>query len=64
MQAEQEDCGAQFQPVVQLQEVEVVSGEEDEDTWLDYKCKLYRIDGAEWKERGLGQVRPRAAAAL
>ena len=36
--------------------MEVVSGEEDEDMWLDYRCKLYRIDGQEWKERGLGQV--------
>lgn len=55
-QADQEECGAEFQPVVKLEEVEVFSGEEGEDMWLDYKCKLYRLDGQEWKERGLGQV--------
>jgi Ran-binding protein 1 len=45
--------------VVQLDEVEVKSGEEDEDVLLDVKCKLYRFvqEANEWKERGVGQSR-------
>jgi Ran-binding protein 1 len=58
-QAEEEDCSAEFQPIVQLQEVETVSGEEAENILTDFKCKLYRFDhdAGEWKERGVGQVR-------
>lgn len=57
--AEEEECSAEFQPIVQLQEVETVSGEEAENILGDFKCKLYRFDhgAGEWKERGIGQVR-------
>ena len=33
--AEEEDCSAEFQPIVQLQEVETVSGEEAENILTD-----------------------------
>mmetsp|Transcript_11006 Transcript_11006/g.30181 ORF Transcript_11006/g.30181 Transcript_11006/m.30181 type:complete len:254 (-) Transcript_11006:383-1144(-) len=57
--APEEECQAEFKPVVQLDEVETSTGEEDEDALLELKCKLYRYDGAsnEWKERGLGVVK-------
>jgi len=57
--APEEECQAEFKPIVQLQEVETNTGEEDEDATLELKCKLYRFDagGNEWKERGLGMVR-------
>ena len=57
--APEEECQAEFKPIVQLQEVETNTGEEDEDATLELKCKLYRFDagGNEWKERGLGAVR-------
>lgn len=57
--APEEECQAEFKPIVQLQEVETNTGEEDEDAVLELKCKLYRFDasGNEWKERGLGSVR-------
>ena len=44
---------------MQLDEVEVKSGEEEEDVLLDVKCKLYRFvqETNEWKERGVGQSR-------
>ena len=44
---------------MQLEEVEVKSGEEDEEVLLDVKCKLYRFvqETNEWKERGVGQSR-------
>lgn len=44
---------------MQLDEVEVKSGEEDEEVLLDVKCKLYRFvqETNEWKERGVGQSR-------
>ncbi|GBF89434.1 RAN binding protein [Raphidocelis subcapitata] len=55
----EEECQAEFKPVVQLDEVETSTGEEDEDCIIDLKCKLYRFDSNnnEWKERGIGQVR-------
>ena len=55
--ADEEECAAEFAPVVQLDEVEVKSGEEDEVVLLDVKCKLYRFvqEANEWKERGVGQ---------
>jgi len=55
----EEECQADFKPVVQLEEVETSTGEEDEESLLELKCKLYRFDtgGQEWKERGVGHVR-------
>lgn len=57
--AGEEECQAEFKPVVQLDEVEVSTGEEDEEPLFDAKCKLYRFDNdaGEWKERGVGQGR-------
>ena len=54
-----DECQAEFKPVVQLAEVETVSGEEAEEALCDVKSKLYRFDhsSGEWKERGVGQVR-------
>ena len=54
-----EECQAEFEPLVQLDKVEVKSGEEEEEALLAYKAKLYRYDtaGSEWKERGIGQCR-------
>lgn len=34
-EAPEEECAAEFQPVVQLEEVEVATGEEDEDCLVD-----------------------------
>lgn len=57
--AAEEECKAEFKPLVQLEEVEVKSGEEEEAALFDAKCKLYRFDNesSEWKERGVGQAR-------
>ncbi|GAB4859267.1 Ran-binding protein 1 b [Ancistrocladus abbreviatus] len=57
--AEDEDTGAQVAPIVKLEEVAVTTGEEDEDSILDLKAKLYRFDkdGNQWKERGAGTVK-------
>lgn len=57
--AQEEECAAEFKPVVQLDEVEVSTGEEDETALFDFKCKLYRFDNdaGEWKERGVGQAK-------
>ncbi|KQK06787.1 ran-binding protein 1 homolog b [Brachypodium distachyon] len=56
---EEEDTGAQVAPIVRLEEVAVTTGEEDEDSLLDMKAKLYRFDkdGNQWKERGTGTVK-------
>ncbi|EFN56683.1 hypothetical protein CHLNCDRAFT_144572 [Chlorella variabilis] len=57
--AGEEECKAEFKPIVQLDEVEVSTGEEEEEALFDAKCKLYRYDNdaGEWKERGVGQGR-------
>ncbi|OIV91411.1 hypothetical protein TanjilG_02029 [Lupinus angustifolius] len=56
---DEEDTGAQVAPIVRLEEVSVTTGEENEDTILDLKSKLYRFDkdGNQWKERGAGTVK-------
>lgn len=55
----EEECQAEFKPVVQLDEVETSTGEEEETSLLELKCKLYRFDTGsnEWKERGIGFVK-------
>jgi Ran-binding protein 1 len=58
--AAQEECKAEFAPVIALpDEVETVTGEEEEATIYEIKAKLYRYDTekAEWKERGLGVMK-------
>ncbi|KAM0848777.1 hypothetical protein ACQ4PT_054163 [Festuca glaucescens] len=57
--AGEEDTGAQVAPIVRLEEVAVTTGEEDEDSLVDMKAKLYRFDkdGNQWKERGTGTVK-------
>ncbi|KAF6149727.1 hypothetical protein GIB67_017460 [Kingdonia uniflora] len=56
---EEEDTGAQIAPIIRLEAVAVTTGEEEEDTLLDLKAKLYRFDkeGNQWKERGAGTVK-------
>lgn len=58
-QTEEDECQAEFKPIVQLQEIETATGEEEEICWADFKCKLYRFDNdaGEWKERGVGQIK-------
>ena len=49
-----------FKPVVPLpEEIEVITGEEDEDILFEDRAKLFRFsdDSKEWKERGLGQAK-------
>jgi Ran-binding protein 1 len=48
-----------FEPVVKLQQVEVKTLEEDEETVFKMRAKLFRFDKdtSEWKERGTGDVR-------
>eukprot|EP00240_Pyramimonas_obovata_P016181 CAMPEP_0118921134 /NCGR_PEP_ID=MMETSP1169-20130426/509_1 /TAXON_ID=36882 /ORGANISM="Pyramimonas obovata, Strain CCMP722" /LENGTH=271 /DNA_ID=CAMNT_0006861803 /DNA_START=186 /DNA_END=1001 /DNA_ORIENTATION=- len=55
----QEECKADFAPIVQLDVVDVVTGEESEDVLHEVKAKLYRFDSekSEWKERGLGIIK-------
>ncbi len=50
-----------FKPLVKLSEVEVKTGEEDEDAVFKQRCKLYRFDNntKEWKEKGTGEIKVR-----
>lgn len=57
--APDEDCSAEYEPVVRLAEVETKTGEEDEDVLFKIRSKLFRFSQelGEWKERGTGDVR-------
>ncbi|XP_035173062.1 E3 SUMO-protein ligase RanBP2-like [Oxyura jamaicensis] len=48
-----------FDPIVSLPEVEVKSGEEDEEILFKERAKLYRWDrdATQWKERGVGEIK-------
>lgn len=63
---EKHESTAVFTPVVQLEEIEVVSGEEEEDILLNKRAKLYQFSESllnkgsgtkSWNERGLGQMK-------
>lgn len=49
----------EFQPIVSLPEVEVRTGEEDEEKLFGERAKLYRLDdnSKQWKERGIGEIK-------
>lgn len=62
----EEESTAQFEPVVKLEEVEVKSGEEDEETVYGVRSKLFifgetMLDvgsgNKTWRERGIGEAR-------
>ncbi|XP_053311054.1 ranBP2-like and GRIP domain-containing protein 4 [Spea bombifrons] len=48
-----------FEPIVSLPEVEVKSGEEEEEILFKERAKLYRWDRnvSQWKERGVGEIK-------
>jgi E3 SUMO-protein ligase RanBP2 len=48
-----------FKPIVKLNEVEVKTGEEDEEALFKQRCKLYRFstETKEWKEKGAGEMK-------
>lgn len=56
---EEKDLSPDFAPVVTLTEVEVKTGEEDENVLFKIRSKLFRFDKemGSWKERGTGDVR-------
>jgi E3 SUMO-protein ligase RanBP2 len=55
---EGEDDHIYFPPVVKLPEnVEIKTGEEEEELLYCQRAKLFRFIESEWKERGIGEVR-------
>lgn len=54
---EGEDDHIYFEPLIKLDRVEVVTGEEDEAVLYEHRAKLYRFVNGEWKERGLGDIK-------
>eukprot|EP00188_Purpureofilum_apyrenoidigerum_P002894 Plantae.Rhodophyta-Purpureofilum_apyrenoidigerum.ctg29438.p1 GENE.Plantae.Rhodophyta-Purpureofilum_apyrenoidigerum.ctg29438~~Plantae.Rhodophyta-Purpureofilum_apyrenoidigerum.ctg29438.p1 ORF type:complete len:225 (+),score=58.26 Plantae.Rhodophyta-Purpureofilum_apyrenoidigerum.ctg29438:92-766(+) len=57
--ADEEECQAEFQPVVELNEVDTKTGEEEEEVRYKQRAKLFRHDkdSSQWKERGTGEVK-------
>mmetsp|Transcript_27532 Transcript_27532/g.55577 ORF Transcript_27532/g.55577 Transcript_27532/m.55577 type:complete len:215 (-) Transcript_27532:340-984(-) len=62
----EEESTATFEPVVKLEEVEVKSGEEDEEVVCSFRSKLFSFGetlldkgtgNKTWKERGIGDAR-------
>lgn len=62
----EEESTAEFAPVVELEEVEVVSGEEEEEVIYSHRGKLFvygetLLDvgsgNKSWKERGIGEIK-------
>ena len=57
-----DDLGAdddQFKAIVSLPEVDVKTGEENEEVLFTHKAKLFRYDTtiSQWKERGIGDIK-------
>lgn len=44
-------------PQVELKQVEVMTGEEEEEEFWKHRAKLYRFMNGEWKERGVGNAK-------
>ncbi|ODV91727.1 hypothetical protein CANCADRAFT_16113, partial [Tortispora caseinolytica NRRL Y-17796] len=58
--ADEEEADVHFEPLVNLEKVEVKTNEEDEEAIFKMRAKLFRFDseeGGQWKERGTGDVR-------
>lgn len=52
------DHDPHYDPIVPLpDEVEVKTGEEDEEVLFSERGKLYRFANKEWKERGVGNIK-------
>ncbi|XP_076811895.1 E3 SUMO-protein ligase RanBP2-like isoform X2 [Clavelina lepadiformis] len=52
------DTGPHFEPIITLPDsVEVRTGEEEEEVVLTERCKLFRWDDSQWKERGIGDMK-------
>ena len=46
-----------FEAIVNLPEVSITTGEEDETVWFAERVKLFRFAEKQWKERGLGVIK-------
>ncbi|KAK6453886.1 uncharacterized protein RJT20DRAFT_131333 [Scheffersomyces xylosifermentans] len=57
--ADEEEVDVHFEPLVQLEKVDVKTNEEDEEVLYKVRAKLFRFHGdtKEWKERGTGDVK-------
>lgn len=56
--APEEETKVEFKPLVTLTEVNVESGEEEEEVLFKIRAKLFRFDETkQWKERGTGDVK-------
>ncbi|EGV60744.1 Ran GTPase binding protein Sbp1 [Yamadazyma tenuis] len=55
----EEEVDVHFEPLVQLEKVDVKTNEEDEEVLFKVRAKLFRFhaDTKEWKERGTGDVK-------
>ncbi len=53
----EEEVVGDYKPLVNLPEVQISTGEEEEAIVLNIRTKLYRWDDSQWKERGVGNLK-------
>lgn len=46
-----------WKPTIELPEIQTVTGEEEDEEMTKFRVKLYRWRDAQWKERGVGDLK-------
>ena len=53
----EEEVGGNWAVSVNLPEVPLVTGEENDEVIVKFRSKLYRFADKQWKERGIGEIK-------
>ena len=53
----EEEVIGEYKPLVDLPDVKTETGTEEEECLLELRCRFYRWDDNQWKERGTGSTK-------